>query len=241
MLYALHGFTESDEVWQDVFRDSGIDAKCLLLPGHGSKPCPADSDIPGTVEEIAGELPDDGVDLLGYSMGGRLALRLALDHPKKVKRLILISSSPGLQSEEAMNERSSRDDALAEILEEDGIGAFVAWWEANPVLKTVRELDPNEEATLRSRRLNHDPADLAHACRCLGQGRMEPLWERLGELQCPVLLVTGSHDKPYKDMLQKAAGSIPQSRFRIIPVAGHAVHREQPDALLEILNEFLSE
>lgn len=241
MLYALHGFTESDEVWQDVLKPSGIEHHCLLLPGHGSKPCPSDSDIPGTASELAAQLPDQGADLLGYSMGGRIALRMALDFPKKVKRLILVSSTPGLRGDAEIKERLKRDDALAEILEEDGIGAFVAWWESNPALKTARQASLDEEATLRSRRLNHDPAELAHACRKLGQGRMESLWDRLGELKCPCLLITGSHDKPYKDLLQSAAEQIDHARFRVIPVSGHAVHREQPDAFIETLLDFLED
>ena len=241
MLYTLHGFTESDEVWSDILSPTQIDHTCLLLPGHGSKPCAADSDIVSAAKDFAAILPDNGADLLGYSMGGRIALRIALDFPEKVKRLILISSSPGLKDSTERAERAKRDDALAEILDEDGIGAFVAWWENHPVLKTARALDPNEEATLRSRRLNHDPADLANACRCLGQGRMEALWDRLGEIECPVLLMAGSHDRAYKEMLQDAAELITDARFRVIPVSGHAIHREQPAALLELLNDFLSE
>lgn len=239
MLYTLHGFTESDEVWQDVLRDKQLDHKCLLLPGHGSKPCPANSDMESIAAELAAELPAEGVDLMGYSMGGRIALRIALDHPNKVKRLILISSSPGVRDDNERQERLKRDDALAEILEEDGIGAFVAWWENNPAIKVAKALNPDQEATLRSRRLNHDPAEMANACRCLGQGRMEPLWDRLPELDCPCLLIAGSHDKVYKDMLRDAAELISNATLRIIPVAGHAVHREQPDALIELLQEFI--
>ena len=241
MLYTLHGFTESDEVWQDVLSGTSIAHKCMLLPGHGSKPCASNSDMTSVAAEMAAELPDEGTDLLGYSMGGRIALRIALDHPKKVKRLILISSSMGVKEPAERQERQKRDDALAEILEEDGIGAFVAWWENNPAIKSAKPLDPNAEATLRSRRLNHDAAEMANACRCLGQGRMEPLWDRLHELQIPCLLIAGSHDTRYREMLHDAADIITDSRYRIVPVSGHAVHREQPDALIELLEEFLQQ
>ncbi|NRA37745.1 MAG: alpha/beta fold hydrolase [Planctomycetes bacterium] len=242
MLFALHGFTESDEVWEDVLQDSGISYASILLPGHGSKPCQDEQSISSVAADIAASMPqDEAVDLLGYSMGGRIALRLALDHPERVKRLILVSSCPGLKSEPMRSERCKHDDALAEILEQDGIGAFVAWWENNPALKTARNNNLTAEATLRSRRLNHDPDDLAHACRALGQGRMEPLWDRLPELQCPCLLISGSHDLTYKALAKEAAGLIPHSRLRVVPVSGHAIHREQPDAFMETLLDFLQE
>ncbi|MBA3938551.1 MAG: alpha/beta fold hydrolase, partial [Planctomycetes bacterium] len=96
MLIALHGFTETDLVWRDLLAPAFPEVRCLLLPGHGWKPGPAGPDFMAAVAELAARLPADGpVDLLGYSMGGRLALALALTAPQRIRRLVLVSSNAG--------------------------------------------------------------------------------------------------------------------------------------------------
>lgn len=240
MLAVLHGFTETDECWRDVFPGIAVPLRRLLLPGHGWTPCPRDLDVASCAADLARRLPEDGCDLLGYSMGGRVALRLALDHPERVRRLILVSSNAGLEDPAARAERRRRDDCLADILEEDGIGPFVAWWETHPVLRPVRPVARSEVELLRSRRLNQDPLGLAACLRGLGQGAMEPLWDRLGELRMPVLLVAGEHDTRYAADLRRMAAAIPAAELEVLPGTGHAIHREWPERLREVVLAFLA-
>ena len=237
MLTALHGFIENDLVWRD-FIAGAVPVRTPLLPGHGGKPCPPETTLASVASDIAKGMAD-GDDLLGYSLGGRVALQLALDHPRKVRRLVLISAGPGLATEQERKERIARDERLSQVLEEDGIGPFVAWWEANPVLKPAKPLSRRVEESLRCMRLNQDPLPLASVMRTLSQGRMDVLMERLPSLTVPVLLITGATDRIYSARLTEMAKRIPNATLRLIPDAGHAVHRERPDALHATVVEFL--
>ncbi|MHC5067255.1 MAG: alpha/beta fold hydrolase [Planctomycetota bacterium] len=240
MLVALHGFTETDQSWHDVFAGSPIATDCPLLPGHGWRPCPPETDLNTVASEIAKRLPEDGSGtLLGYSMGGRIALQTALDHPHSMRRLILVSSRAGLADDAIRTERQRRDERLAQILEEDGIGPFVAWWESHPVLKPVRSLSSTVVQQLRSRRLNQEPEGLAAALRALGQGAMTPLWSRLSEVSLPVLLVVGEKDPAFLGDMRTMADAMPNATLVEVPGTGHAIHREHPEALLEAVERFI--
>jgi len=239
MLTVLHGFTETDAVWRQVCAGR-IAARCELLPGHGHKPCPAGTTFASIAADLAARLPAAGGDVLGYSMGGRIALRLALDHPQRVRRLVLISATAGITDPSEREQRRKRDNRLADILAEDGIGPFVSWWEANPALRPAKPVARKVSEDIRSQRLNQDPVTLADNLRQLGAGMMEPLWDRLPELTMPVLLVTGAADPAYVRKCQDMAALIPSSRVAIIPDAGHAVHREQPEGLMRAVAEFLA-
>ncbi len=238
MLTALHGFTETDETWCEVLAPLALPLRCPLLPGHGWRPCPPGSSVPVVAAEIAASLPAGG-DLLGYSLGGRVALQTALDHPARVRRLVLVSSTAGLRDAGERQRRQRHALHFAEVLEEDGLGPFVAWWENNPVLKPARVQPRRLVERLRSLRLNQDPRGLAGALRHLGTGGMADLWPRLGELRMPVLLIAGTADQRYAAVMQEMATRIPGARCELIPTCGHAVHREAPEELLNLLRVFL--
>jgi 2-succinyl-6-hydroxy-2,4-cyclohexadiene-1-carboxylate synthase len=238
MLTALHGFTETDESWSEALQPLGCELRCPLLPGHGWRPCPAATTVPSVAAELAAQLPPNS-DVLGYSMGGRIALQLALDHPARVRRLVLLSSTAGLSDVTERTRRAKHDSHYAEVLIEDGIGPFVSWWESNPALKPAQPYSRNKIHQLRCLRLNQSPMGLAHALLYLGAGVMPNLWPRLGELRMPVLLMAGAGDQRYAQIMRDMAAHIPQARLEIIDSCGHAIHREQPEAMLSILREFL--
>lgn len=242
MLIALHGFTESDEIWTDILApmSGAVPFLCPLLPGHGGKPCPASITIPGLADELAQRFSSQPVDLIGYSMGGRIALQWALRHPASVRRLVLISCNPGLRDADERSLRHQRDERLAQILEEDGIGPFVAWWEANPTLRTAKKLPRANDEILRSRRLNQDPNGLAGALRQLGAGPMPDLWQLLPGLNIPTLLIAGAADARYCDVMREMSALIPNARLHVVADSGHAVHREQPQHLLGLIREFIA-
>jgi 2-succinyl-6-hydroxy-2,4-cyclohexadiene-1-carboxylate synthase len=238
-LTALHGFTEDDTVWQEVLAPLGIPLHCPLLPGHGWRPCPPDTTFAGLAAGLAATLPTGG-DLLGYSLGGRLALQIALDHPGRMRRLVLVSCTAGIRGDAERAARVRSDDHLAQVLIEDGIGPFVAWWQANPALRTARPLPRAEEEALRSRRLNQDPHGLALALRRLGAGAMTDLWPRLGGLKPPVLLIAGAADTRYVATMRAMADAIPGARLEMVADAGHAVHREQAERVRTLVRDFLA-
>lgn len=238
-LTALHGFTETDETWAEVLAPLGAAVRCPLMPGHGWRPCPAGTTVPGVAAELAATLPAGG-DLLGYSMGGRIALQLALDHPGRVRRLVLVSCNAGIRTAAERRERLARDEHLADILDQDGLGPFVAWWETCAALRPARPLPRVVEEELRSRRLNQDPHGLADALRRIGAGPMPDLWPRLGALALPVLLIAGAADARYAALMREMAELIPGARLEIVPDAGHAVHREQAARLCALVRGFLA-
>jgi 2-succinyl-6-hydroxy-2,4-cyclohexadiene-1-carboxylate synthase len=163
---------------------------------------------------------------VGYSMGGRLCLRLALDHPNLVRGLVLVSATPGIPDADARAARVASDEELARSVERDGVDAFLERWLDQPLFVTV----PPDAPGLAERLLL--PArHLTHCLRVLGTGTMEPMWTRLGELTMPVALVTGTLDQKYDtialQMLERIAGDVGHVRLE----GGHALPLEQPAVL----------
>ena len=239
MLYALHGFTETDESWTETLARDIPDLRCPLLPGHGGKPCPPGMDASKVAADLVAGWPAGPVDVLGYSMGGRLAIRLALDHPQRVRRLILVSCHAGIRDQQERALRHRRDESLAQVLEEDGIGAFMAWWETQPALRPHQPFPAALAESVRARRLNQDPHGLAACLRALGGGASEPMWNRLGELRMPVLLLSGSADVRYMRIMEEMSKLIPDHRRDVVLRAGHAVHRERQQVVAQMIGAFL--
>lgn len=239
MLYALHGFTETDESWTETLARDIPGLRCPLLPGHGGRPCRADNSLSQAAADLVATFPNEPVDVLGYSMGGRLAINVALHHPQRVRRLILVSCHPGIRDQQERDTRRRRDESLAQVLEEDGIGPFMAWWETQPALKPSRPFPAAIAESVRARRLNQDPIGLASCLRALGGGAMDPVWHRLGELRMPVLLISGASDARYMRIMDEMAAAIPDRRREVVLKSGHAVHRERPQVVAQMVGAFV--
>jgi 2-succinyl-6-hydroxy-2,4-cyclohexadiene-1-carboxylate synthase len=162
----------------------------------------------------------------GYSMGGRLCLRLALDHPHLVRGLVLVSATPGIPDPEARVARVASDEELARSIERDGVDAFLSRWLDQPLFATV----PPDAPGLAERSLL-PPAHLTHCLRVLGAGAMEPMWTDLVHLQMPVALVTGTRDEKYDaialQMLERIGSDVVHVRLD----GGHSLPLEQPAVL----------
>jgi 2-succinyl-6-hydroxy-2,4-cyclohexadiene-1-carboxylate synthase len=187
-----------------------------------------------TLEERLAELPRGGA-VVGYSMGGRIALHAALREPGAFRALALVGVSAGVDD---IEERRGRDHELAAWIERHTIEEVVERWESQPVFA-------GQPAELRARqrpgRLSHDPELLARLLRSAGQGATPPLWGRLHELRCPVLLMAGERDEPYVDAAHRMARLIPLARVRVVAGAGHAPQLEQPALVAELLDEYLAD
>jgi 2-succinyl-6-hydroxy-2,4-cyclohexadiene-1-carboxylate synthase len=171
-------------------------------------------------------------------MGGRIALRAALDHPAAVQRLVLVGASPGLADPVARDLRRRADDDLADHIETVGVPAFLDEWLALPLFAGL-----TPEAAARTERLENTAAGLAASLRHAGTGAQEPLWERLGELRDaarPVLLVTGGADAKFTAVAAEMAQAIgPSATQVVLPGAGHTAHLEDPTAFLAALRPWL--
>jgi 2-succinyl-6-hydroxy-2,4-cyclohexadiene-1-carboxylate synthase len=242
----LHGFTGDKDSWQAL--RGALAPRCRVvavdLPGHGgtaaSTDPPADS-LAGTAELIARALDRIEVrrfSLLCYSLGGRIALGLALEHPRRVDRLLLESASPGLREAEDRAARRQADEALVALLERDGIEAFVRHWEELPLFASHARLASPIREELRRRRLDCSPAGLAASLRAAGTGAQPWLGDRLGELTIPVGIVAGALDEKFRTIGAWMAARIAGARLEVVPGSGHTPHLERPESYRAIVERF---
>ena len=230
-LVLVHGFTQTAESWRPVLARVSDRFEVLRpeLPGHGTA-----RDVRMGFDDAAAAIGEVGgpAAYVGYSMGGRLCLRLAVDRPDLVQRLVLEGASPGLADPKERAARRAADEALAGDIERRGTGPFLQRWLGQPLFADLRPA-PDDVA---ARALN-PPAGLAAALRSLGTGTQEPLWDRLGELAMPVLLVAGERDAKFAALAGRMASAIgPNAAVELVPEAGHAAHLERPDAFCALLH-----
>jgi 2-succinyl-6-hydroxy-2,4-cyclohexadiene-1-carboxylate synthase len=229
----IHGFTQTARSWEPVaaaFADR-YEAVLLDAPGHGAASQQRlDLDQGATALARAG----GRATYVGYSMGGRLALHIALDHPHVVDRLVLVSATPGIVDADDRARRRAEDEQRARTIEEAGVDAFVDAWLSLPMFAGI----PDDPGAVAERKRN-TASGLASSLRLAGTGTQRPLWARLGELAVPVLLVAGGDDPKFARIARAMHGAIPTSTLRIVAGAGHAVPLERPDALIDVLDRFL--
>jgi 2-succinyl-6-hydroxy-2,4-cyclohexadiene-1-carboxylate synthase len=247
-LLLLHGFTGRGTAWgahasafARTFRLITVD-----LPGHGrsGSATPDRMTVERTADDLATILDSTHAapaHVLGYSLGARIALRLAVAHPEVVRRLVLESPSAGLATEGERATRRAADDDLATRIERHGIDAFVAEWERRPVFASHVSLPPARAARLRAMRLANEPRGLAASLRGAGQGAMEPLFGRLATVTAQTLVIAGALDDRGRPRAQQVAHDIPGARLEIIDNAGHTPHEEQPLAFRRLALDFLQE
>jgi 2-succinyl-6-hydroxy-2,4-cyclohexadiene-1-carboxylate synthase len=240
----LHGFTQTAASWGPISKALAQHGLVLApdLPGHGEASA-VSADLWQTADLLAATLSAAGVkraNWVGYSLGGRAALHLALAHPGLVKRLVLVSTSAGIEDDHERELRRRRDEALAKRIEEGGDQAlrdFLAEWLSQPLFATL----PPERAGL-DERLANSASGLASSLRLAGAGSQGPLWHRLGELgtsSVPVLLVTGELDSTYRRHAERMAQAFgPSASIKVIAGAGHACHLEQPELFVSLVGAF---
>lgn len=246
-LLLLHGFTGTAATWYRVVAACQHERRVLALDllGHGGSDAPPDPAcyaLERQADVLAALLVDlDAVpaEVVGYSMGARLALALAVRHPGTVSRLVLESPSAGIADPQERARRRAADEELARILEQDGIEAFAAAWEAQPLFASLALLRASERARLHDERRIHDPAALAASLRGAGQGAMTPLHDCLGGISTPTLVVAGELDAVGMTRASAVAAAMPGAHLEVIAHAGHTPHLEQTEAFIGRLVTFL--
>ena len=247
-LVMLHGFTGSAAGWGshlDTLAACGWRVIALDLPGHGLSDAPEDPQryaIEYCQQDILAALQSSGVSqgeavLLGYSMGGRIALYTAFSG--FFRALILESASPGLEDPVEREQRRSSDEALAASIERDGVQAFIDRWEKLPLFASQNTLPAETREALRSQRLHNRAGGLAQSLRGVGVGVQPSLHARLPTLRIPVLLIAGELDTKFTAIARSMARALPQSQLYIVPGAGHAVHLERPEEFVSLVGAFL--
>lgn len=230
----LHGFTQTGRSWGPTIAALGERYRALApdIRGHGESAALRPVDFASVHADVLALAPARFA-LAGYSMGGRIALSLALAAPERVARLMLVGASPGIADAGERRTRRAADEALADRIEGEGIEAFAREWAALPLWSGQ---PADVAASANAERLAQSPAGLAAALRGLGTGAMEPLWERLPHLRIPVTLLVGERDEKFRAIAQRMADALPDAEVHVVPEAGHAVQLEAPEAVAAIVS-----
>jgi 2-succinyl-6-hydroxy-2,4-cyclohexadiene-1-carboxylate synthase len=237
----LHGFTQSGHSWHEIVAKIPEGWQWILpdLRGHGAtqtKPgaphtmeaCTAD------LEMLWDHLGIARTHLVGYSMGGRLALHVAASSPERLLSLLTIGAHAGLE-EEAREGRRRGDEAMAQRIESEGLEAFVKYWTSLPMFAGLERRGPSFVAQVRTERMNNHASGLAESLRGMGAGAMLPVWNELASVRCQCTFVAGQLDHGYVASARRLAESVPDGRVVVVQRAGHAVQQERPDAFARLL------
>jgi len=225
----LHGFTQTRQSWRRTVQALPPRYRALVpdLPGHGQS-AGRTASFDAVTAYVRALAPDDRFTLVGYSLGGRVALHAALALAPQVERLVLVGASPGIADPAERAARRAADAALADRIEAIGVAAFAAEWGTQPLFAGQ---PPLVRAAANADRLRNSAHGLAAALRGLGTGTMSPLWERLPELTLPVTLLAGERDEKFRAIARRMAERLPDATVRVVPGTGHAAQLEAPAAV----------
>ena len=222
------GFMQRGDAWTPVARRVGERYPTLCVEF-------ATWSLEERIAELSGAAPPGAV-VVGYSMGGRLALQLAVREPGRLGGLVTVGASAGIEDPDERRRRLDSDGELARWIERSPIEAVVARWEASPVF------DGQPTALMEAQRpgrLAHEPSDLARLLRSAGQAAVDPVWDRIETLPMPILALAGERDVRYVDAARRLAELAPRGSAAVVPGAGHAAHLERPADVASRLLSFL--
>lgn len=240
----LHGFTGTRRTWREVCSElKGYQCILIDLPGHGETNLEIHSmnDCCYALARLLEWLKIDKMHLVGYSMGGRVALSFANYYPDFVHTLVLESASPGLREKVERADRKERDDRLARFIMEKGIRNFVDYWEGIPLFASQKELNAGTRQKIREERLSQTKEGLVMSLRTMGTGVQPSWWERLTGLDQQVLLIAGEKDTKFVAINRLMQKEIPNAALSVCPETGHAVHVENSRIFGKIVEAFLNE
>lgn len=243
----LHGFTGSSNGWRDLAEAIGgeFEAIAIDIVGHGQTDAPEDLErymMRRCVDDLAATLRALGHERatwLGYSMGGRTALQVAVHRPDVVSALILEGATPGLATEAEREARVASDEVLAQKIEGEGVEAFIDFWENVPLFDSQKRMPEERRRRVREGRLRNRATGLANSLRGMGTGSQEDVRDRLEGVAVPTLLITGVLDTKFTDLGREMAQVLPNATMFTIDDAGHAAHVERPDVFASMVLEFL--
>ena len=246
-LLLLHGFTGSHASWSHLL--AGFAGHFLTyavdLPGHGKTDTPRDAArcrhelVSADLVALMARCGHERFNLLGYSMGGRLALTLGICYPEHVSALVLESASPGLPAAMERERRRRQDEALARKIEAGGVRRFVDEWEQLPLFASQGQLSASAREALRAQRLGNSAHGLAASLRGAGTGAQPSFWPLVPQLKTTTLLICGELDTKFCDVARRMLSANPALKLRQVAGAGHCVHLERPQSFQRAALDFL--
>ena len=241
----LHGFTGSTKSWHEVIEHLPSDIRIIAvdLTGHGK----SSVRIPVERYQMEEQVKDlkslfDYLDLtsftlIGYSMGGRIALGFACTYPHQLSKLLLESASPGIEDSRDRLLRIKADEQLAMKIENEGLVAFVDFWEEIPLFQSQNQLSEKKKLEIRRERLDQDAIGLATSLRGIGTGQQPSFWMQLPELPMPVVCITGEYDEKFKNIATRMSSLLKNGQHLEVLGVGHAIHVENPVQFATIIKE----
>jgi 2-succinyl-6-hydroxy-2,4-cyclohexadiene-1-carboxylate synthase len=242
-----HGFTGSPRSWDEVAQGLCLaaDVFALEIPGHGGRDEGLqETSFPCLVAKLASTLPvlhKGPFYLGGYSLGGRIALALAVAHPELCRGLVILGASPGLEREKDRQERRAWEKSWVEVLRRDGLAAFLDAWQRLPLFASQALLKEAECEVQRRIRSSHDASGLAMALDGLGLAAMPNLWPQLQNVDLPVKIVVGEHDEKFRRIGAAMVKRLPRAKMDVVPGVGHNVLLEAPGRTLKALEEIVDD
>lgn len=245
-LVLFHGFTGSAKGWASIaaqlpeYRIVAFD-----MIGHGESDAPSDAslyEMAIQTELLAAAfeaLKLSNVHLLGYSMGGRIALSFACAYPQFLRSLTLESATAGLEAQAERIARQEGDAKLALKIDQEGLEAFIDFWERIPLFESHVSLPLEVQKAMRAERMGQRPEGLANSLRGIGTGQMPSVWDKLASLQMPVHLIVGERDEKFININKKMAEHLQNVYFSTISGAGHTIHVENPVQFVKIVKELI--
>jgi 2-succinyl-6-hydroxy-2,4-cyclohexadiene-1-carboxylate synthase len=234
----VHGFTQSGASWADIAADLAQDHQVVVpdLPGHGRSPAAA-----GDLNTAADQLAEScgKATYVGYSLGGRICLHLALQRPILVERLVLVGTTAGLEDVSERSERAEADGAIASRIATGGderLPEFIDEWLSGPLFTELTDQEADRPA-----RLINSAAGLSGAMTHFGLATQRPLWEHVRAIRMPVLILAGDRDPKFVALGERLAAAIgTNALFLLVPGAGHAVPFQQPSAFTTLIRSFVA-
>lgn len=247
MIVFLHGFTGTSSTWNEVAMlfEGKFNVVTVDLIGHGKTMSPSDPNRYSMAEQVADlealfiEMNLREFTLVGYSMGGRIALAYTINYPNRVTSLILESASPGLKTEEDRYERKQADVLLAKRIQQEGVVAFVEFWEGIPLFASQKKMPQVKQSELRKERLGQKPVGLANSLLGIGTGSQPSYWDELPSIQVPILLITGEIDRKFVFIAREMNEIFPFANHITIKDTGHAIHVEKPTLFATMVEDHI--
>ncbi|MBR9979235.1 MAG: 2-succinyl-5-enolpyruvyl-6-hydroxy-3-cyclohexene-1-carboxylic-acid synthase [Bacteroidetes bacterium] len=244
----LHGFTRSHRSWLPVLTHiPDYDVITVDLMGHGDSPCPSPLHDEAAyrfehsaveLKRIIDQLGLRKVHLVGYSLGGRLALHVATHFPDMLRSLALISMNPGIEDEAERARRRDEDAQLIASIGSEGLARFVEEWSQGPLFAAQRETDTRAWREVRAERLRGCTRGLQGSLLGSGQGAQTPLWDTLPRISVPALVVAGGDDTKYSGIARRMAGLLPRAEPLLFEGCGHDVLFSHAEQLATVLRAF---
>ncbi|MEZ5357884.1 MAG: 2-succinyl-6-hydroxy-2,4-cyclohexadiene-1-carboxylate synthase [Candidatus Zixiibacteriota bacterium] len=241
----LHGFMGSGKIWLPTFEQLESDFYCVALdlPGHGTTEANLDKLTFDSLAESLADYIESTFSrppiVVGYSMGGRIALYTALKYPDSVASLVMESSTAGIADGYERKKRLMQDTNLAEILKKSEMRQFLIDWYEQPVFAYLAK-HPGLVERIIDKKSHGNPQSLAQVMVKLSPGNQPPLWDKLGQWIKPTLIIAGSIDAKYFEIGQRLREKLNNARLEVIEGAGHIVHLEKHKEFMSVLKSFLS-